>query len=153
MVDCIQALWLNIWKIRTWCYILIIVWKIKLIYTLITRCKYMCCSQQFPIYLLSLQNILFFDWYCTSYVILLIYMLDWNSIVCNTRHHLITLKDQRLPRKHILILFAEMQFFFGSMWLLHCSCFFFCCKSFQLDLNKISCIKFISSCRWHYQGC
>ena len=56
-------------------------WKIKLIYTLLIRCKFMCCSQHFKTYLLSLQYILFFDWRRASYIILLIYMVDWNSLV------------------------------------------------------------------------
>ena len=30
-------------------------WKIKLIYTLLIRCKFMCCSQHFTTYLLSLK--------------------------------------------------------------------------------------------------
>ena len=41
----------------------------------------MCCSQHVTAYLLSLQNIPFFDWCRASYIILLIYMLDWNSLV------------------------------------------------------------------------
>ena len=51
-------------------------WKIKLIFTLLIRCKFMCCSQHFTTYLLSLQNILYFDWRRASYIILSIYMLD-----------------------------------------------------------------------------
>ena len=39
-----------------------------------------------------------------------------------------------------LILITKMQFFFGSMWLINCSWFFFSCKSFLLGTNKISCI-------------
>ena len=39
-----------------------------------------------------------------------------------------------------LILLTKIQFFFGSMWLLPCSLFFFSCKSFLLGVNKISCI-------------
>ena len=56
-------------------------WKIKLIYTLLIRCKFMCCSQHFTTYLLLLQNILFVDWRRASYIILLIYMLEWHSLV------------------------------------------------------------------------
>ena len=37
-----------------------------------------------------------------------------------------------------LILLMKMQFFFGSMWLLHCSWFFFSFKSFLRGANKIS---------------
>ena len=37
-----------------------------------------------------------------------------------------------------LILLMKIQFFFGSMWLLHCNWFFFSCKSFLLGVNKIS---------------
>ena len=35
----------------------------------------------FTTYLLLLQDILFIDWRRASYIILLIYMLDWNSLV------------------------------------------------------------------------
>ena len=37
-----------------------------------------------------------------------------------------------------LILLMKIQFFFGSTWLLHCSWFFFTCKSFLRGVNKIS---------------
>ena len=40
-----------------------------------------------------------------------------------------------------LILLMKMQFFFGSTWLLHCSWFFFSCKSFLRGVNKISYIR------------
>ena len=39
-----------------------------------------------------------------------------------------------------LFLLTKMQFFFESMWFLHCSCYFVSCKSSLLDVNKISCI-------------
>ena len=39
-----------------------------------------------------------------------------------------------------LILLMKIGFFFGSIWLLHCSWFYFSCKSFLLGVNKISCI-------------
>ena len=35
--------------------------KIQSKLTLLIRCKFMCCSQHFTTYLLSLQNILFFE--------------------------------------------------------------------------------------------
>ena len=38
------------------------------------------------------------------------------------------------------IVLTKMQFFFGSMWWLHCSCYFVSWKSFLLGENKISCI-------------
>ena len=86
-------------------------WKIKLIFTLLIRCKFMCCSQHFTTYLLSLQNILFFDWRRTSYIILSIYMLDWNSLVYasppNDISRLSFWKTERLPRLHIPIDFIK----------------------------------------------
>ena len=101
-------------------------WKIKLIFTLLIRCKFMCCSQHFTTYLLSLQNILFFDWHRASYIILLIYMLNWNSLVYASR--LMTspgCHSEKLSGFHVcifqLILLKKMQFFFGSTWLLDCS--------------------------------
>ena len=39
-----------------------------------------------------------------------------------------------------LILLMKRQFFFKFMCFLHCSWFFFSCKSFLLSVNKISCI-------------
>ena len=35
-----------------------------------------------------------------------------------------------------MILLMKMQLFFGSTWLLHCSWFFFSCKSFLRGVNK-----------------
>ena len=58
-----------------------IIRQIKLIYTLLIFCRFMCCIQHFTIYLLSWQNMQFFGRRRASYVILLIYMLDWNSLV------------------------------------------------------------------------
>ena len=82
-------------------------WKIKLIYTLLIHCKSMCCSQHFKTYLLSLRNIIIFDRRHESYVILLIYMLDWNSLVCtsplNNISRLTFWKTERLSCKHIPI--------------------------------------------------
>ena len=44
-----------------------------------------------------------------------------------------------------LILLTKMQYFFGSMWLLHCSCYFVSCKSFLLGVIKSSCGSFLLS--------
>lgn len=52
-------------------------------------------------------------------------------------------KTERFSRMHSifqLILLTKLQFFFGFIWLLHCSWFFFSCKPFLLGINKISCI-------------
>ena len=88
---------------------------------------------------------LFFDLRRASYVILLISMLDWNSLVnASPLNDIFRLSFWKTERLHVclfqLILLTKMQFFFGSMWLLHCSWFFFSRKSFLLDVNKISCI-------------
>ena len=89
----------------------IIIWKIKLNYTKIIRCKFMCCSQHFTIYLLLLQNILFFDRRRASFVTLLIYMLDWNSLVyaspLSDISRLSFWKTERLPHMHIPIDFID----------------------------------------------
>ena len=89
-------------------------WKIELIYALLIRCKFMCCSQHLTNYLLSLQNILFFDWRRASYVILLIYMLNWNSLVYTSPasdvSRLSFWKTERPPRMHIPIDFNNENF-------------------------------------------
>ena len=89
----------------------IIIWKIKLIYAALIHCKFMCSSQHFTIYLLSLQNILFFDPCRTSYVILLIYMLDWNWLAyvspLSDTSRFSFWKTERLPRTHIPIDFIN----------------------------------------------
>ena len=47
-----------------------IILKINLSYTLLIRCKFMCCSQHFTVYLLLLlKHILFFDRPHASYFI------------------------------------------------------------------------------------
>ena len=78
---------------------------------LLIHCKFMCCSQHFTTYLLSLQNILFFDWRRASYIILLICMLACNSIVFSSPPNDISmlpvLKTERLPRMHIPIDFIN----------------------------------------------
>ena len=78
---------------------------------LLNHCKFMCCSQHFTTYLLSLQNILFFDWRRASYIILLICMLACNSIVFSSPPNDISmlpfLKTERLPRIHIPIDFIN----------------------------------------------
>ena len=52
--------------------------------------------------------------------------------------------SEKLSGVHVcifqLILITRMQFYFGSLWLLHSSWFFFSCRLFLLDVNKISCI-------------
>ena len=101
--------WINPYQV--FICIFIITRKIKLIYTLLIRCKFMCCSQHFTTYLLSLQNILFIDWRRASYIILLIYMLDWNSLVYASPpsdiSRLSFWKTERLPRMHIPIDFIN----------------------------------------------
>ena len=110
------------------------------------RCKFMCYSQHFTIYLLSLQNILLFD-RSRAYVILLIYMLDWNSLLYTSRLNDISRlsfwKNEQLPRKHMLIDFINENEIFLQIHVivtLVFSWFFFSCKSFLLGVNKISCI-------------
>ena len=101
--------WINPYQV--FICIFIITRKIKLIYTLLIRCKFMCCSQYFTIYLLSLQNLLFFDQYRASCVILSICMLDWNSLECksplNDISMLIFWKTDRFPRMHFSIDFIN----------------------------------------------
>ena len=124
----------------------LLIWKIKLIYTLLIRCKFMCCSKHFTIYLLSLQNTLFFDLHRASYVIML-FCLSTYSIEIHfcTRLRLIPSPGchyEKLSSFHVcifqLILLTKMQFLFGSLWLLHYSWFFFSCKLFLLSVNNIS---------------
>ena len=75
----------------------------------------------------------------------------WST--CSTEIHLYTrlrlvtspgCHSEKLNSFHIcifqLILLTKMQFFFRFMWLLHCSWFFFSCKSFLLGVNNIFCI-------------
>ena len=101
----------QIFSLKIYVILYFLTWKIKLIYTLLIRCKFMCCSQHFTTYLLSLQNILFFDWRRASYVILLIYILDWYSLVYATPPNDISRlwfwKTERLPREHIPINFIN----------------------------------------------
>ena len=81
--------------------------KIKRTIFIKWKIKSMCCSQHFKTYLLSLRNIIIFDRRHESYVILLIYMLDWNSLVCtsplNNISRLTFWKTERLSCKHIPI--------------------------------------------------
>ena len=71
----------------------------------------MCCNQHFTTYLLSLQNILFIDWRRAPYIILLIYMLDWNSQVYASPpsdiSRLSFWKTEPLPRMYIPIDFIN----------------------------------------------
>ena len=94
----------------TWIYSKL-TWKIKLIFTLLIRCKFMCCSQHFTTYLLSLQNILYFDWRRASYIMLSINMLNWNWLVYASLpsdiSRLSFWKTERLPRMHIPIDFIN----------------------------------------------
>ena len=112
----------------------------------------MCCSQHFTIYLLSLQNNYFL-------IDVVYHMLSCKS-TCSIEIHLCTplrlmtspgCHSEKLSGFHLcifqMILLTKMQFFFGSMWLLHCSWFFFSCKSL-LGVNKMS---LHSSCHKHYQ--
>ena len=52
--------------------------------------------------------------------------------------------SEKLSSFHVCIfqltLLRKMEFFFGSMWVLHCSWFFFSCKLFPLGVKKISCV-------------
>ena len=106
--------WINPYQVLI--CILIITRKIKLIYTLLIRCKFTCCSQCFTLYLLSLQNLLCFDQHRTSYVILLICMLDWNSPKCKSPlsdiSRLIFWKTDRFPRMHFSIDFINQNAIF-----------------------------------------
>ena len=118
-----------------WRFILkdISIWKLKWIHTLLIRCKFMCCSQHFTIYLLSFY-LLFFDQRRASYVIFLIYILNWkNSLVyaspLSDIFRLLFWKTECLPRMRILIGFInENSIFLWIHVIVHFSWFFFSCK-------------------------
>ena len=117
----------------------------------------MCCSQHFTTCLLSLRNILFFDWRHT-YVVLLIYMLNWNSLVHASPPGAISKlsfwKTEQLPHMHIPIDFINENTIFLQIRVIVTlqSVFLF------LQIISEAWIKFLiftahSSCHWHYQRC
>ena len=139
------------------CFFSKLTWKIELIYALLIRCKFMCCSQHLTNYLLSLQNILFFDWRRASYVILLIYMLNWNSLVyaspASDVSRLSFWKTERPPRMHIPIDFNNENFSSDP-----CDWYIVAGFSFLANHSCYMWIKFPAFmahffCRWRYQRC
>ena len=111
-------------------------------------------------YLVSLQNIIFSDRRRAFYFILLICMIDWNSLVYVSSLYDISSfsfwKTERLPRKHIQIDFINENAAFSSD---PCYCyivggfsrlfFFHFCKAWKTFLGLTA----HSSCHRYYQRC